>query len=101
MNFRHCAALALVVWHLMYPNRAIRVGVTYDSPLSEWDFNDEGFKSKKDCEQQADSDRRYWANLTKDGDYSAVTMLIAPYVGALLKRKAVCVRSDDPRLKGN
>jgi len=46
MNLRHAAALALVVWHLMYPNRTIR-GVTYDSPLSEWDFNDEGFKSKK------------------------------------------------------
>jgi len=96
MKPRHAAALALVGWYLMYPNPNLAA-----AHHSEWDTTDQSFRSKKDCEQQAESERRYWAELTKGGDWSAVTMLIAPYVSALLGRKAVCVRSDDPRLKGN
>jgi hypothetical protein len=36
-----------------------------------------------------ESDRKYWTEQTKDGDYSSVTMGIAPYVSAVLDRKAV------------
>ena len=96
MKPRHAAALALVGWCIMWPD--VRRGVTYKSPLSEWDSSKE-FKSQDVCEHQMESDRKYWTELTKDGDRSSVTMGIAPYVIAVLDRKAVCVRRDDPRLK--
>ena len=86
----HAAALALVVWYLMFPNPG--KGINYDSPVSEWDTFGVEFKSKKDCEQQMESDRKYWTEETKDGDFSSVTMLIAPEVGAELDRKAVCAQ---------
>ena len=98
MKLRHATALALVVWYVFWPNPG--KGVTYNSPLSEWDTFGVEFKSKKDCEQQMESERKYWTDQTKDGDYSSVTMLSAPYVRAVLDRKAVCAQSGDPRLNG-
>jgi hypothetical protein len=65
MKPRHAAALALVGWQLMYPNP--QKGVTYNSPLSQWDSFGKESKSKKDCEKEVESDRKYWIEQTRTG----------------------------------
>ena len=87
MNPRHAAALALVVWYLMYQ---------HDMPNTNvWTHNTQSFKSKRDCEHFAELER---AKL-KSQDQSDVTMLEGYYVSAVLSKKTVCMRDDDPRLK--
>jgi hypothetical protein len=88
MKPRHATALALAVWYLMYqpnmPNTVV------------WTHKTQSFKSKRDCEHFAESERTKLEHSENPRD---TTMLEGYYVSALLDKKAVCMRDDDPRLK--
>jgi hypothetical protein len=87
MKPRHAAALALAGWYLMYQQDMPNTNV--------WTHKSQSFKSKRDCEHFVDLER---AKL-KSQDLSDMTMLEGYYVSALLSKKTVCMRDDDPRLK--
>jgi hypothetical protein len=117
MNIRHAAALALVGWYLMLPP------VGYDSKLARFvtgGWNDDGSPNLSRWEQAGSFD-------TASDCQSAVTLLnpegtaqlktdrAAPKLADIMKRRhselvaileiqkqnALCVATDDPRLKGN
>ena len=90
MKPRHAAALALVGWYLMYQQ---------DMPNTKvWTHKTQSFKSKRACEHFAELER---AKLEHSENPRDTTMLEGYYVSALLDKKTVCIRDDDPRLKGN
>jgi hypothetical protein len=98
MNPRHGAALALVGWYLMMPPTTPGPGgqLLWQSavPLSQWQ-NAHSFDSAEQCEKYLYA-RRADA-YAKAGSMSAETAEgTKNFVNA-----AVCVSSDDPRLKAN
>jgi hypothetical protein len=70
MKARHAAALALVGWYLMLPPVISDGRTRKDAPLSRW-YIFSSFETKEECEQ--------------------VRQASTP--------SAICVASDDPRLK--
>jgi hypothetical protein len=70
MNPRHAAALALVGWYLMVPPVTSDGRTQKDAPLSRW-YIASNFETKEECEQ----------------------------VRQASSGSAICVASDDPRLK--
>ena len=85
MNLRHAAALALVGWYLMYQQNMPNSNV--------WTHKTQSFKSKRDCEHFAESER---AKLEHSENPRDTTTLEGYYVSALLDKKTVCMRGDDP-----
>lgn len=70
MKLSHAAALALVGWYLMLPPVSSDGRIQKDAPLSDW-YIFSSFDTKEACE--------------KERQVSGVS--------------AICVASDDPRLK--
>ena len=92
MKLRHAAALAMVGWYLMAPPLAA-TQKEWESfvnlPIGQWDIR-QSFDSAEKCEvvRQQNSDRAFHAG-------NPVPLSFRPDM------MAVCVSTDDPRLKGN
>jgi len=89
MNIRHAAALVLVGWVLMLPpfienHRPPEVNL--NAPLAKWSI-DGSFHTAQDCEsaklanEAYDRKQKYIPSLPRD-------------------EEAICISTDDPRLKG-
>ena len=115
MKPRHAAALALVGWYLMVPPLSGK-GVDLSAALSQWE-EQAGFDSADSCERAR---ARVWKcgavlNNADKGDVNSVCdqpmrtraqakdkeeeSVIASV--ATQNMSALCVSTDDPRLKGN
>ena len=90
---RHVAALALVGWYLLIPPLAATDGLSIDTtaPLSAWNNMKPGFATKQECE-----------------DTKAKMIALHPHPSSPPEqlrhegaKAALCVPSNDPRLKGN
>ena len=107
MNRRHAAALALVGWYLMVPPRDGN-SLNALAPFSKWEIAD-SFDSANECRQALKQKRAVAEDMKKErlvedeqrsqhGDPpSANFELIATEAQ---NRRAVCIATDDPRLKG-
>jgi hypothetical protein len=93
MKPRHAAALALVVWYLLYPPwSAKQQGVDPSLPLNRW-YEVATFDSSPDCEA-----RKFKVLQEMD------KQIQEPTPGKLvtterLRYQAQCASADDPRLK--
>ena len=103
MNLRHAAALALVGWYLMAPP-TLSIGDTSDiksgrwrtkvsAPVREWQIL-ESFDSASDCENMK-------GKLVMRGDKAMDREKASSYkeAFAIASTQAVCIATDDPRLK--
>jgi hypothetical protein len=91
MNLRHMAGIALVGWYLMVPPMADDgVSVDTKAPLSDWYNMKPGFASKQDCEDTK-------AKMISLHPHPSSPDEQLRHEGA---QAALCVPSDDPRLKG-
>ena len=86
MKLRHFAALALVGWYLMVPPLAADRTNDASASLSRWTISD-SFDSAAECRETL---LRRWSRAQDQKDSSAEDEY----------RKAACVSTDDPRLKG-
>ena len=103
MNVRHTAALVLVGWYLMVP--PVHLGTVMgpmgfnktkgyfkgDAPLSEW-WKQDTFETLLDCQEG----RIVWIRNERYAEKPEPGKTILYH--AMLE--AICVPSDDPRLKG-
>jgi len=87
MRFGHLAAVVLAGWILMAPSiDCARRGLQRETPLSEWEQVD-SFASRESCENY----RAIVIAAEKDDSGN---------VYAERYSYSICVRSDDPRLRG-
>jgi hypothetical protein len=93
MKLRHAAALALVAWYLMVPPLAEPDGLSIDTtaPLTAWVNMKPSFASKPDCETTK-------AKMIALHPHPSDPSEQLRHDGA---KAALCVPSDDPRLKSN
>jgi hypothetical protein len=99
MNLRHAAALALVGWYLMTPPIIAENGVAKadpTAPLSQWTHGGRIFHSKGNCETQ----RKYLDAESHKTPTEPIGSLQAMNRGLETLTNTLCIRSDDPRLKG-
>ena len=94
MKPRHAAALALVGWYLMLPpiergGSGGQFWVPANEPLSMWS-TDRTFNSEDECNSAL-------ADLKQPRTYSGN----AEQAQDMQRQRAICVSTDDPRLKGN
>jgi hypothetical protein len=94
MKRRHAAALALVGWYLMVPPWSAPGKFNASAPLPQWK-QDRSFDSATTCEQYRTSAIKY---LTANKEH--VDKVVIAYNGRLYQ-SALCVQTDDPRLKRN
>jgi hypothetical protein len=89
MKLRNAAALALVGWYLMMPPLGPDGRIQKYAPLSQWEISS-SYDSADDCEK--------------------VRLVASGWMPGANEKKtahtprgdaAICVASDDPRLKGN
>ena len=92
MNLRHAAALALVGWYLMIPP-IIHDSVQSGAPLSSWHIFG-SYDKATECRTDNVDKLNFWISNSAKGLPGRDRTL-----GAL--QYAVCVATDDPRLKGN
>ena len=86
MKFRHAAALALVGWYLIVaPPQSFKDGKYHEAPLGKWTYK-ANFDSEFECKQEISKGCHH----VESGE---VVGLEGPLCWAL------CVSSDDPRLK--
>jgi hypothetical protein len=104
MNLRHAAALALVGWYLMLPPTRFDSSKVFQlrprAPLSEWETVS-SFDSAKDCETARtnyDLDDLYKQSQKPRYKDDLRPMLTRKDISALMG-VAVCIATDDPRLK--
>ena len=103
MKPRHAAAFALVSWYLMIPP-ILPIGDTVDvkngrwwtqtaAPLSKWQISS-SYDSASDCENLKDK-------LIKSGSSGLDNTKATSYkrAFAVASTQAVCIATDDPRLK--
>ena len=97
MRFRHAAALALVAWYLLCPpmrfdhpeNPFDLPRIFLNATLAEWDIQG-SYDSAQECESgkvEFQAQGRSWT--------------IPDLAAAQRLNMAVCIATDDPRLKGN
>jgi hypothetical protein len=113
MNLRHAAALAMMGWYLILPpmpmDSVTGIGPTApDAPLSKWTII-ESFDTAGDCEQRKTSHEKDIMNellkFNEEGHWSINPSgyrdpKYAKPVAILMRgMRAVCIASDDPRLK--
>jgi hypothetical protein len=93
MKPRHAAALAVLAWYLMIPPLADPDGLSIDTtaPLTAWYNMKPSFPSKQDCETTK-------AKMIALHPHPSSPPEQLRLEGA---KAALCVPSDDPRLKGN
>jgi hypothetical protein len=93
MKPRHAAALALVSWYLLIPPLSDPDGLSINTtaPLTVWYNMKPSFASKQDCENT----KTKMISLHPHPSSPSEQMR---HDGA---KAALCVPSDDPRLKGN
>jgi len=100
MNLRHTAALALVGWYLMLPpmNSWPRTPwIDRNAPFSKWTIQ-ATLNSANDCEVARDKHEIDFALAVKSANpkrHEADPNLSSP-----IDDGALCIASDDPRLKG-
>jgi hypothetical protein len=105
MKLRHAAALALVGWYLMMPpaKPSQLTGTTeVDSAasLANWSV-EQSFDSAGACERTRDyALKQAMAREAKVPVGSSSKGWIQTETGALQTENAVCISTDDPRLKG-
>jgi hypothetical protein len=96
VKLRHAAALALVGWYLMIPPAVVEHGnhriYTKAAPLSRWSLF-QSFDTAKDCQKAATALRQ--------GVVSALSANPKQPLDNLRPMYAICIATDDPRLKGN
>ena len=106
MKFRHAAALALVGWYLMVPpwescNGAFSGGPCNPSPLVKWRIV-ESYDSLSKCEEVKagwiEKGKMYLAE-SEVRNRSRTSRMGIDAVDATRDMSAMCVASDDPRLK--
>jgi hypothetical protein len=94
MKRRHAAALALVVWYLLYPPwSAKQQGVDPSLPLNRW-YEVATFDSSADCEA---SKFKVLQEMDKQIQEPTPGKLVTT---ERLRYRAQCASADDPRLKG-
>jgi hypothetical protein len=98
VNARHAAALALVGWYLMVPIQPAeqQLRMSDRPPLSKW-FIFASYDSAERCEQER-------SKLAEDaigrfGSEAMVQPRMVEQAHAAQKYAAVCIATDDPRLK--
>jgi hypothetical protein len=99
MNSHHAAALALVGWYLILPPYVKGEGVHISAPFSEWEIV-ASFDTAEECRPQRDTYQKIkpWEEPeTKNID--PTTQAEAKAVWEQQVAKAICIASDDPRLK--
>ena len=97
MTLRHTVTLAVIGWYLLMPQVSDKGAVLSDWPLSRWKL-DSSYDSAEKCE----NNRRIATDfVTKEGLVKqGVSAQILDGVYAAY-HNAICVSTDDPRLKGN
>lgn len=94
MTLRDAAALALVGWYLMLPPIQNDSWPNTDAPLSQWSIGG-SFDTAKECQdEKVDNAERTEKTISAP----PATLSLAAARQALV---AVCIATDDPRLKGN
>ena len=96
MNFRHVAALTLVVWYLMLPPATNTLVFNPSAPLSEWHINDT-YYTPSECEEDCTHVRERAAQRLQNSPARWPERDIAKAMNVLFGN-AQCIRSDDPRL---
>ena len=93
MRRSHAAALALVVWYLLFPPTSHKhPSGDVSAPISQWQrrrisrYRKNEFPSKEECESRL-------ARLVKQIDPKQQAKTVAFY------KQGQCIASDDPRLK--
>ena len=87
MKIGHSCAIALVMWILMAPTiDCARRGLQRETPLSDWERVDQ-FASKESCED-------YRAIVIEAEEKDSGNLFVQRY------SYSICVRDDDPKLKG-
>jgi len=95
MNPRHAAALALVGWYLMVPP-IVGDHADKSAPLSRWEMTPGSYDAAVDCRKGLRDSVRDAARDLKDPRIDRTKRN-----NALQFLDAVCVATDDPRLKEN
>jgi hypothetical protein len=106
MNLRHATALALVGWYLMQPhvftdatNRGRPAFGNWAAPISEWEVL-HSYDSAKDCEAEKEHAHKMAQVIKRTlTDFPANERTEVRATGEA-ETYAVCISSDDPRLKG-
>jgi hypothetical protein len=96
MKLRHAAALALVLWYLMVPPSKGSPTFLFDAraPFNKWTVRDT-FDTASECRQSAKTTARLFkAFAKKDGTAAAIN-------NSKRFATAICLETDDPRLKGS
>ena len=83
MKLRHAAALLLLGWYLLIPSPAMVEARRTGPPLSRW-YHLGVYDTKDDCANMIATKLAQQQNESERWRYS----------------KAICVDSDDPRMKG-
>ena len=113
MKPRHAAALAFVGWYLIMPHLLSDGRADMSVPLSHWYFYHDTkepdphgekltrqyafiFRSQGECQQEIDA-RLAWIKEL----YSKVRWMDCGPSCTEPWEKAICIATDDPRLKGN
>ncbi|MGO9450941.1 MAG: hypothetical protein ACLQDV_07830 [Candidatus Binataceae bacterium] len=107
MQLRYVAALALVAWYLMIP---VRDNVVYKNlPLSQWMIVS-SYDKVEQCQKMADkfhgpADPQLVARAIQQANPKAAPDLTEALTEvqtlSYMVNAAVCVATDDPRLKGD
>ena len=98
MRLRHAAALALAGWYLMLPPVSGIGVVRGDAPLSQWSI-DGSYDSARDC-ANAKTQRRAHIEMPLPGEKPGEITEQGMAVPRLVWDSALCIATDDPRLKG-
>jgi hypothetical protein len=99
MKLHHAAALALLVWYLMFPPMNSWPGTPWidrSAPSSKWS-KEAAFDSARDCEiarekQEMDFARAVKSEMAKHHETH-------PNLSSQIDEGVLCIASDDPRLK--
>lgn len=102
MKLGHVVLFVLVGWYLMLPPLALSGVCNPDQPVSKWKQHYQ-YEKLSECEDYVDGLRRHtWIAFQLSDDI--ITKVPEPDRSGLLREKhcgnfAMCIATDDPRLK--